>query len=407
VFFASLLRCLPLLLPAGSSRSSSLVAIHVAQFINGAAAPLVVLSPSYLSLVWFPDSQRNTATAMANVANALGRAVGFFLGPALVSRGADLPTLLFVEVGLLALPLVGALAFCPAAPRVPPSAAAAAEAALWAAKGGAQRGRDIGTPAAAEAAAPLLLGGALGEDAWRGEVGADGEQQVVAAATGPLGSGLKAAAREAWLAARSRDFLAVAGSGGLSMAMYGAWSGVITSALTAPEVGFSNAAAGAMGYATTFAGIAGGLLAGWATDLPALRRSLKTAVVLLSLAAAALLAPIAAALPPLAGALGGGLASGLGASFPAILALATLAGLLRGATDPLFFELAAEAAHSVGAGAGAAGALLTLLYHLALCAALSVPAAPLQAAVLTGMPVALIISAAIILPARIKYLRRG
>jgi hypothetical protein len=40
----------------------------------------VVASPAYLSLVWFPARQRNTATSIANVANALGRAVGFYLG---------------------------------------------------------------------------------------------------------------------------------------------------------------------------------------------------------------------------------------------------------------------------------------------------------------------------------------
>ena len=36
-------------------------------------APLVVASPAYLSLVWFPAGQRNTATSIANVANALVR----------------------------------------------------------------------------------------------------------------------------------------------------------------------------------------------------------------------------------------------------------------------------------------------------------------------------------------------
>ncbi len=42
------------------------VCAHFSQFLNGAVAPLAVASPSYLSLVWFPDSQRNTATALAN-----------------------------------------------------------------------------------------------------------------------------------------------------------------------------------------------------------------------------------------------------------------------------------------------------------------------------------------------------
>jgi hypothetical protein len=52
--------------------SAMLIPVHIGQTLNAAAAPFVVASVSHLSLVWFPDSERNTATAIGNVASAAG-----------------------------------------------------------------------------------------------------------------------------------------------------------------------------------------------------------------------------------------------------------------------------------------------------------------------------------------------
>jgi len=134
-FIAAVLRCVPVLFNEedilGGDNSALVVLIHVCQFVNGAAAPFVVASPALLSLVWFPEGQRNAVTAAANVANALGRGVGFFLGPALVKSTTDMPTLLLLEAVLAALSVVVALLCMPSLPQAPPSRAAREEELRW------------------------------------------------------------------------------------------------------------------------------------------------------------------------------------------------------------------------------------------------------------------------------------
>ena len=76
----------------------------------------MVASVSHLSLVWYDEAGRNTATAVANVASALGRAVGFYLGPAMVSRPNELRGLLLLELGLAALSLVAVFVYYPPHP---------------------------------------------------------------------------------------------------------------------------------------------------------------------------------------------------------------------------------------------------------------------------------------------------
>ncbi len=50
-------------------------------------------------------------------------------------------------------------------------------------------------------------------------------------------------------------FVLTAVSGGLVMAWFGAWSGVLASALTKPQGHFTNAQAGLLGALVTFAGV--------------------------------------------------------------------------------------------------------------------------------------------------------
>lgn len=373
---ASLIRLYPTFLTLQQrldQHTLCIVLTHIAQFINGAVAPLAVASPSYLSLVWFPDSTRNSATAIANVSNALGRAVGFFLGPALVATSGDLPTLLYVCVACAAVPCVASLVFLPPFPSTPPSRAAKEEAEGW-----------MDREAAAAAAAAKAV---------------DSTTKVPSTLSLLLPSTLGAS-----LALVCHPpFLAVAVSGGVTMALYGAWSGELTPALT--QGGYSDKAAGAIGSVVTFAGIVGGVGAGWATDLPGLRKSLKGVVVGLSLASAALFLPLSFALPPFSNLLPHAASAWL--SFPTLIVVCGLGGLLRGGLDPLFFELAAETAWDIKAGPDMAGSILTLLYHLLLCAALSIPSATLMAIVLLSMPLALLVGALVLLPVKVSYERRG
>jgi MFS family permease len=392
--FASLLRCLPVVLSDEARAANStavLAAIHVAQFINGGVAPLVVCSPSLLSLLWFPEASRNTATAVANVASALGRAIGFFLGPALVSQPSDLATLLLVEAGLAALPVVATLIYYPAAPAVPPSRAAADEAAAMEAKEHAAHAE------AAEFDYVGLDGFSSSSSSGKRGRGGGGRRAAVGCCSGAAASA-RTTAREIVAAARVPSFLLLALAGGLEMAVYGAWSGVLPSVLNPP---FSDAQAGVFGSVNTFAGIVGGLLAGLITDIPALRHRLKGTVQVLAVLSAGFFAVLAASVSPyqqaaLSGALG----------FWGLLAVCGAAGLLRGGTDPLFFELSAEAVAPAGVPAGAAGGVLTLWYHVILCAFLSVPPSFLQSYTMVGMAGLMLLSAVLLVPVRVAYTRR-
>ena len=337
---AAALRALPLLFPSQFSAPGALALVHIAQFVNGAVAPLAVASPSALSLAWFSSEHRNAITAVANVANAAGRAVGFWLGPALVLRAGDVPTLLLVELALSGVAALAALLYCPAAPSVPPSRAAAVELERAAARAG-------------------------GGGEWVGLV------------------------RSAWAdvraAVRAPGVSLIVASGGLTMAFYGAWSGVLPAVLS--DAGYSPSAAGTLGAVNTIAGCVGGVAAALATDVKSIRRVLKPVLLGLSAGSAALFAVLA--LAPDAPAAG-------------LLAAATGAGALRGGLDPLLFEAASDAASAGGASAAAAGALLTLVYHLALCAVLSLSPATLRAIAVPGLPAALVAGGILLIFARIQ-----
>lgn len=372
-FCAAVVRCVPILLSDDDIQGSAVVSnvIGVAQFLNGAAAPFVVASPSVLSMLWFPEEQRNGATAVANVANALGRGVGFFLGPALVRSTSDVPTLLLVEVGLTLLPLVLVYTVLPAGPATPPSKAAEREAQAW------QEAED------------RKVALALDDEEGGGKGGGDAASSLAVLA-------------QVKTAVYTPSFLLLCVSGGLQMAIYGAWSGVLPSVLTNGTGLYTDAQAGTFGSINTFAGIVGGLAAGVLTDVKALRTRLIPVVAGLLLASTVCFGLVSAALPPLQLT---PLAT-LTGSYPGLLALCGLAGLLRGGTDPLFFELSAEAVADRGVSAGTAGSALTFWYHLVLCLLLSVPPAPLQAAAMPAMALCLLLSAALLLPVKVAYTRR-
>jgi len=391
-FAGAAIRCVPAALPPGSVGTWP---VHVGQILNAAAAPFVVVSPAYLSLLWFPPAERNAATAAANTANALGRAAGFFLGPALVPQtapsdasAASLATLVFVELGVAAVPLLAAIAYLPAEPAEPPSRAAADE-----------RERRGGPPGGA---ASLQLGGSDDDEAEARPPGTKPR-------AGPCARGVLAAAAAPFVAmlrllAKPRT-AAVMLSGGLQMAAYGAWSGVLPGVLTAAVsrggAGRTPWAAGVVGATNTLAGVAGGLAAGAATGWACLSTRLRASSALLCAGSAAAFGVAALCAPPLSSlpALGGGWPHAA-----VLVASTTVAGLLRGGSDPLFFELAAESAYP--ASSGDAGAALTLFYHGLLSAMLALPPAALAAAAFPGMAACAAVSALVLVPVRVDYPRR-
>ena len=82
--------------------------------------------PTKLSVLWFPNSQRSTATGIAAGANTFGNCFGYLLGPALVKKGGDLPKLLWVEFFMVLLPFICIWAYFPMAPEKLPTHASRA-----------------------------------------------------------------------------------------------------------------------------------------------------------------------------------------------------------------------------------------------------------------------------------------
>lgn len=192
--------------------------------------------------MWFPEQERNLATSIANVASAVGRGVGFFLGPGtifgiegtpnllypetkttasilifssfralarllpplpplpsslprscslltfpgLVHHAEDMSHLMLVEAGLALLPAIGALYYLPDQPLEPPSAAAAA----------------LRSPSALKQARM------------------------------PLKASLVQLFSDFGATCRNWQFVVLAIAGGLQMGVYGAWSGVLPEVLS-------------------------------------------------------------------------------------------------------------------------------------------------------------------------------
>ncbi|VDN12075.1 unnamed protein product [Dibothriocephalus latus] len=65
---------------------SRFVLLVVAQVIASIAQPFCLFAPTKLALVWFPDTQRTTATTIASLANSLGVLIGSAYPPLLVKQ---------------------------------------------------------------------------------------------------------------------------------------------------------------------------------------------------------------------------------------------------------------------------------------------------------------------------------
>merc|ERR1719335_500868 len=78
-----------------------------------------------LAVVWFPESERTTATAIAQAANGIGSTIGFLNPVLLAPTAADIPKIFYVGLTVSILTLCCFALDVPARPRQPPSAAAA------------------------------------------------------------------------------------------------------------------------------------------------------------------------------------------------------------------------------------------------------------------------------------------
>ena len=63
--------------------------IHCGQIMIGFAGPVAQAAATALSSIWFPSSQRTTATAIASLASYCGTALSFIIGPTVVQDYGD------------------------------------------------------------------------------------------------------------------------------------------------------------------------------------------------------------------------------------------------------------------------------------------------------------------------------
>eukprot|EP00039_Didymoeca_costata_P022489 m.346798 g.346798 ORF g.346798 m.346798 type:complete len:453 (+) comp30398_c0_seq1:59-1417(+) len=322
-----------------------LIFVHVGQTLNAAAAPFVVASVSQLSLVWFPENERNKATACANVASAAGRAIGFFIGPAMVSSAADMPLFLIVEIVIAAIPVVCIFAYYPSEPKLPPSKAAA-----------------------------------------------ELRHKYSCQSHGLINS-IKMAFEGAGTMLSSFSFVILILSGGLSMGVYGLWSGVLTEVLPSS---WSDQLKGDFGLVNTVCSVAGGLFGGFITDLPSLQKRLKSVSIISMALATALFFGFAANFFPLHFFHFKGEAL--------LFSICATAGFTRGIVDPLYFEMSADIAHPHPAST--AGSILTLVYHVVLVISLSIPSGILAKWALTATAFVMLACTLLLTITQMKYPRR-
>eukprot|EP00727_Mastigamoeba_balamuthi_P008860 m51a1_g4597 putative adenylate and guanylate cyclase catalytic domain protein (819) ;mRNA; f:210120-218118 len=303
---AALLRVAPCLLAGPSARRRLRPLLHVSSALNGVAAPAAMSPVSLLSAAWFPEYERATATSVAILAPSLSMALAFLVGPALVRSAGEFPRLVYLEAALGAAQLLLAALLMRAEPSRPPSASAAFSRQC----AGGARGPTLSLPAVSEGE-PLVQG-------------APGSGEAAA----PRGL-----ARNLAALFRGRSAVLTMLSAGLQMGVFYAWSGclqlTLRSTLSVGQIGW-------IGFSTTLAAIAGGVVGGRIVDTVMARR--MKAAILFSLFGGfcglcwfSLTVASVVDKDPLLPA--GPVSTGVSAS---------VVGLFYGAMTPVYMELAAE-----------------------------------------------------------------
>lgn len=96
------------------------------QILIGFAQPFVLAAPTRYSNLWFSDTGRVSATAVATLANPLGAALGQLIGPIWATNQSGIPNMVLYTAILSTVATLPA-PFIPKAPPTPPSAIAASE----------------------------------------------------------------------------------------------------------------------------------------------------------------------------------------------------------------------------------------------------------------------------------------
>jgi hypothetical protein len=96
------------------------------QILVGLSQPFVLAAPTRYSNLWFSDTGRVSATAVASLANPFGAALGSLIGPMWAEKASDVPNMV-LYTGIMSSIICLPAPFIPARPPSPPSAIAAAE----------------------------------------------------------------------------------------------------------------------------------------------------------------------------------------------------------------------------------------------------------------------------------------
>lgn len=316
------LRILPNLIP--SLLPHAIWFLHVGHFLNGAAGPVVMAAASLLSAQWFGSDERSRATTVAVLANNLGAAAGFLIGPYMVKEPHDIPNFLYMHAIFAWVTMICIGIYFPAAPPTPPSAAQATK---WAADAAA-----IASPVHASHKHHISRNGHLVDPSSVNpevilvpSLSHNNEPSFIAGCIQLL---------------KNPSFMLLSLSGGLSQGFWNTWTGVLLTILS--PMGYSQNEAGWFGFIAAMGTIVGGLVFGSLMDRPSLRRRFKLVVIILSVTSALFLVWFILSLPsifddePL-------LPSSLGVLGTAI----TLGGVAMGGANPLYYELGAELTYPV------------------------------------------------------------
>ena len=161
-------------LVAPASRPAGFALLALGQCVAALAQPCFTNLPARLSADWFPASQRDVATVVASLSNALGVAAGSVLPTLAVAAAGDLaPFLLWQAVACTVFLAGTAAAVRSDRPATPPSAAAAARLRagsaeaplLLPAQGGEEEGLGAAKPPPASTGSSVTLATTLA-DMW-------------------------------------------------------------------------------------------------------------------------------------------------------------------------------------------------------------------------------------------------
>lgn len=274
------LRCLPV----PDSQLQKWLTVS-SMLLNGIGGAWFSFAGPVLSELWFPLPERTFATAASVSSVALGQAVGFVVGPAVVGGGqtgdtaatarSQLDRLFYVEAAATGVVTLMCLVYYPDRPRHPPSEAAAAkraasivctedeEAVHSDPQAATSSTATLSTAMPSTAACPARL---TGERTQQQGVG------VFCALGGRKSRGVPRGAprRQYWL-------LALASS--IPMGVFQGWGSVLFECLKPFE--FSEDEAAYLGFWMTTAGCAGALLVGATLDRVEGRLKLASAVLML------------------------------------------------------------------------------------------------------------------------------